>query len=1185
MPKVIGPGFEGWVQTQIKTRQEKNKISSNKGEGILKYQNANDSFIRLTSAIDVQTSNADATNFQLFSTRFSGVGANGQFSSGVGIGTNLNTAYGAFSSDSYGYVPPPGIVSAEVKSLNRGSFREANIKILTHSSTQFEIIEQIYLKLGYSMLLEWGHNTYFDNKGVYLPNNTHESYTVFLNKNSSQLDVQTQMQRQRIASFGNYDAMHGSVSNYSWNIEKDGSYNINLVISSVGEIIESMKGNVSHPTSIASTTDVPVDQPPLQYNSEKSTLNKILYWFTTKLLPKDLLTKYALNGSETTTSLINAGVGLSSNKNNNSDPTAQDVVGFIFPELLGIQDGTIKGYNGQYFIKLGVLLRCIQNYILLYNSSKSNEPLININTNEEDNFCFTYPRQGSLDPRVCLIDVIKDLTNTIPTSNTNTTPPPPPPPSGYAINNTYYDFREIELTYLGGVVQYKEYYDPEIGWPTNAPTNINSYDPTIYSKLGPDDEKKFNQFLQDNLGSLKGIVEKTGPIIAGSVTTLDNFPVRSNSTFGIGLLDKYSIQNKNFSDFTKDFIEKWSDYQTIEYKTPAIENTPYLTNVWTPLNEKKITSNYTDSNGDSWNYELKITTYRITVSTLINSNIGYTGANTAATADKAVDVQNNLFDKIRDGSNFRVDNYPFIGRIMNIYINMNHAAKILQDYVDISNGSISLFSFLENMMKGVQHALGNINNFSIHYDENANEFSIIDNTMIPQLGDYLKHSTTVNPFDNKPVVFQTHALTSTNGSFIREAKVTSKISNNLMSQVTIGAQDNGNVVGSNSLAFSKWNKGLTDRIILEKSTENNGQGSTQSDIDQKFFSNVGIVQNLYNAINDGNITDQQIDGSIDAGVDLFNYEIGMYANEGLIPGVGLIPIDVELTMDGLSGMRIMDSYEADTKLLPKNYQKNLQFITMGISHKIQDNDWTTTIQSVSGPRYDGTTVTAPSTPKSHPVASKKQTIWKPSPPTDNSNPGGTDSANRGDLFSWAKGPGGKRDDNWSANSYVVAVLKGKVRENFVRKATNPLKLDRSYWDTNKKGVRVFIEKYKTVEYTQAEQDKMFKDVLTKLGAPSTAGNIIFLKAWRKAEGADALNNPFNSTQRLGTQSNFNTVPVQNYFVYDDGITATFKTMTNGHYDNIVKALKVGLADQAEALELAKLVQLYDMSGLIPAKWQ
>jgi hypothetical protein len=1015
MPKVIGPGFESWVQTQIQTRQNKNKISTSRDDETLMYQNSNDSFVRLTSAIDVLTSNADATNYQLFSTRFGGVGTKGQFSSGVGIGENLNSSYGAFSTDDYGYAPPPGIVSANIKSLNRGSFREANIKILAHSSTQFEIIEQIYLKLGFSMLLEWGHNSYFNNSSVYQPNNTHESYTVFLNNKSSQLDVQNQMQMQRSASFGNYDAMHGLVSNYSWDIEKDGSYNINLVISSVGEIVESLKTNVSHPSTVASTTDSPVDQPPLQYNSEKSTLNKVLYFFTTKIPPSSLSSKYYLQGNETTTSLINAEIGLTSNQNNNSSPTAQgDVVGFIFPELIGINDGT-EFVNGQYFIKLGVLLRCIQNYTLLYNPDKKNnnsepEALININTNEEDNFCFTYPRQGSLDPRVCLIDVIKDLTNKLPSQGGGANPTPPT--SSYIINaiDYYHTNIKVEISNFGTGTYFEHFFtpfDPQIGG--KDPFNLDSYGSDIGFDPATDNKKKADEFLQNKLGSLTTIVQKQQPQTVGSSPNLPQiWTAGSISTGGdpkyLNLLEQYSSLDSGAFTFYNDFKPvSWNE-------VTATENDFYLV-------EDKFLNSDSIEVIDLQGNKVKITTetYNARSVQYIKSTTGYTETNVSG---GTLDVANDLFDKIRDGSRFRTDGYLFIGRTMNIYINMNYAAKIMQDYIDISNGSVSLFSFLSNMMKGVQHALGNINNFSVHYDENKNEFSIIDNTMLPQLGEYLSKSTGVNPFDNKPVVFQTHTLTSTNGSFVREAKVTSKISNNLMSQVTIGAQDNGNVVGSNSLAFSKWNTGLTDRIIREKTTLNNASGATQNDIDQKFYSNVGIVQNLYNAINDGNITDQQIDGAIDAGVDLFNYEIGMYVNEGLIPGIGLIPIDVELKMDGLSGMRIMDSYEADTKLLPKNYQNSLQFITTGISHDIQDNDWTTTIQSVSGPRYDGKTVTAPSPPKSHSVTINKRQNFKSTGPKEQNQ---TDLTNVNikdkDLWlylSWQQGAGG------AAQHYKIA---------------------------------------------------------------------------------------------------------------------------------------------------------------------
>ncbi len=181
---IIGAGFDSFVQTQIKTRQEKNQIYSSKNDSVLKYQNASTAFLRLTSGVDINTKSDDAKNFQLFNTRFAGLGATGQFASGIGIGENLNSSYGSFASVDYGYVPPPGLISADVKAMNRDSLREANVKILAHSSTQFEIIEQLYLRLGYSMLLEWGNSSYFDNAGTYQPNNTHEVYSKFIIPNS-----------------------------------------------------------------------------------------------------------------------------------------------------------------------------------------------------------------------------------------------------------------------------------------------------------------------------------------------------------------------------------------------------------------------------------------------------------------------------------------------------------------------------------------------------------------------------------------------------------------------------------------------------------------------------------------------------------------------------------------------------------------------------------------------------------------------------------------------------------------------------------------------------------------------------------------------------------------------------------------------------------------------------------------
>ena len=65
--------------------------------------------------------------------------------------------YGSYDTwdKDFGIVPMPGMESISVKAKNRGSIREATVKIKCWSKKQFEIIDKLYLRLGYNMLLEW----------------------------------------------------------------------------------------------------------------------------------------------------------------------------------------------------------------------------------------------------------------------------------------------------------------------------------------------------------------------------------------------------------------------------------------------------------------------------------------------------------------------------------------------------------------------------------------------------------------------------------------------------------------------------------------------------------------------------------------------------------------------------------------------------------------------------------------------------------------------------------------------------------------------------------------------------------------------------------------------------------------------------------------------------------------------
>ena len=63
--------------------------------------------------------------------------------------------------------------------------------------------------------------------------------------NGSYLEMLEPIKDKRIEYNGNYDALLGKVSNFNWSFNTDGSYDIELTIISLGDVIESLKSNLS----------------------------------------------------------------------------------------------------------------------------------------------------------------------------------------------------------------------------------------------------------------------------------------------------------------------------------------------------------------------------------------------------------------------------------------------------------------------------------------------------------------------------------------------------------------------------------------------------------------------------------------------------------------------------------------------------------------------------------------------------------------------------------------------------------------------------------------------------------------------------------------------------------------------------------------------------------------------------
>ncbi len=156
----------------------------------------------------------------------------------------------AFTENSeFGLVPMPGIESAEIKCMNRGSIKRATVKIKCYSPEQFQILDLLYMRIGYTMLLEWGNSLYWSNS----QDNLQEmGYTLvedpdgfFSDSIKTYYDMIPRIKKYRADKSGNYDALVARVVNFSWQFAQDGSYDITLELLSMGDVIESLKTNIS----------------------------------------------------------------------------------------------------------------------------------------------------------------------------------------------------------------------------------------------------------------------------------------------------------------------------------------------------------------------------------------------------------------------------------------------------------------------------------------------------------------------------------------------------------------------------------------------------------------------------------------------------------------------------------------------------------------------------------------------------------------------------------------------------------------------------------------------------------------------------------------------------------------------------------------------------------------------------
>jgi len=145
--------------------------------------------------------------------------------------------------DGFGHVPIPGITSMNVSTKSEdGSLREATVEFICHNRRQLEILEALYMRPGYPILLQWGWTSYIDNN-LQSKNSTYEIPEEFYDKNSNFKIINDIIRERKEESGGNYDGFLGYCKNFSFKVREDGGYNCTTEIMAQAEILASLKAS------------------------------------------------------------------------------------------------------------------------------------------------------------------------------------------------------------------------------------------------------------------------------------------------------------------------------------------------------------------------------------------------------------------------------------------------------------------------------------------------------------------------------------------------------------------------------------------------------------------------------------------------------------------------------------------------------------------------------------------------------------------------------------------------------------------------------------------------------------------------------------------------------------------------------------------------------------------------------
>jgi LAS superfamily LD-carboxypeptidase LdcB len=895
--------------------------------GFLQELNTRSAWVRMTSGVNYEGSNALAEKYVL-----QGGTLLNNTSLRTGLGGDSTSTYDRLSpggtAQRLGIRPMPGITNIDVQSKGAyGSLQEATVSFVAWDIKQLEELELLYMRPGYTVLLEFGWN--YIKPAI-------PRYNILDIADGAGVSLQEAFKDiyQKITdSKGNYNALLGYVKNYNWSARDDGGYDCTTSIISLGEVLESLKCNWIPMETTAFSENGLLGYGPKQGNPDTNSayelgiipglLKELYYYMEYKADSGDLpdysreLTDSKFPGTKYQLFMFKR-LGAASKINRGG-----------LPKPLGTE------FNEGY-ITLESFCDLINNYVLL--KDQADRPLSQITTRETDQAgniipgsrlkCIASPLSLSTNYGICFVrnDNWKGLNLTVTeqeaTEDESST-------QAVATTVTPSDIAET-LQKLGA-------YGKEL-----LSVSLKRITPKIKST---GDVYRFE-------GDIKATLEQIASDLLSAITdikitkdqTTGNLLVRFTFFDGNSFVSTATEPSKIINFFDYFYTSKITgDLESGNVTSTSTRPSDRPRLAYNDLFRSAVGNQFFD-NTKKWSESELITLVQNIFSKQSLSGKLQELLNTQLTvvASAVSEVASNVPGLGRSSLQFLVENTTSntkaLGYIGNIYVNINflYSQAISKNVAstDIQNkNTISIREYLQSILREIQNSLGNVNNFDIQVDDRNAIGRIID---INYTGD-----PELNSF-----VLQVHNL----NSVVRDYKFQSKIFPEMGSIIAISAQDATGVgkLGYDNATLVAWNEGIKDRLLPKKDFTNKiNIGNSQNPV-SFIFPFLSKIYTYFQSLNgDGKSNVNLVYGGLDFAYRDFLANLNRFDPQNKFSAI--IPTELSVTMDGIGGIVIGNIFRINQDIIPKGYKgsnnREIAYIVAKLGHSIQDNDWVTNIQA------------------------------------------------------------------------------------------------------------------------------------------------------------------------------------------------------------------------------------------------